>query len=55
MEENGIAPDTIPESRLTDTLNDLVNRFLDRQDCNRAENDIWQEALSEYFAERTSI
>ena len=55
MEENGIAPDTIPESELNDTLNDLVNRFLHRQDCNRAENDIWQEALSEYFAERTSV
>ena len=51
MEENGIAPDTIPKSG----LNDLVNRFLDRQDCNRAENDIWQETLSEYFAERTSV
>lgn len=54
MEENSIAPDTIPESELNDVLNDLVDRFLSKQDCNRAENDIWQEALSEYFTERTS-
>jgi len=32
-------------------LNDLVERFADKQDCNLAENDVWRDVVAEYLSE----